>query len=86
MRRNLANYGLMTTIRENIFRVSLSEIATPIDRGYFDLPNGGQLLIDQADLRYIKEAKEDGYEPTFFVSRTKSLSNDYVVVGRQWKA
>ena len=76
----------MTTIRENIFRVALSEIGNPIDRGFFDLPNGEQLLIDQADLRYIKEATADGYEPIFFISRTKSLGNDFVVVGRQWKA
>ena len=77
----------MTTIRENIWRVGLSELGdTPMDRGFFKLPNGGQMLIDQADLRYISEATAGGYEPIFFISRTHALGNDFVVVGRQWKA
>lgn len=77
----------MTTIRENILRVELSEMKTrPIDRGFFELPNGEQVLMDQADLRYISEAKAAGYEPVFFISRTHALGNDFVVVGRQWKA
>jgi len=76
----------MTTIRENIFRVTLSEIGNPIDRGFFEMSDGGQVLMDAADIRYIKEAKEGGYEPVFFISRTHALGNDFVVVGRQWKA
>ncbi len=76
----------MTTIRENIFQVQLSELGGPIDRGFYDLPNGAQLLLDQADLRYIRLAQEAGQEPTLFISRTTALANDFVVVGRQWKA
>ena len=76
----------MTTIRDNVFRVTLSEFDEPKEKGFYKLPDGGLLMIDQADLRYIEMAKGDGYEPTFFVSRTKALANDYVVIGRQWKA
>ncbi len=76
----------MTAIRDNIFRVEHSELGNPRDRGFFDLPNGARLLIDQADLRYIQEAKSEGYEPAFFISRTHAFDNDFVVVGRQWKA
>jgi hypothetical protein len=80
------NYMGMTTIRENIFRVTFDEIGSPVERGYYDLPNGGKVLIDLADMRYIQQAKSGGYDPIFFVSRTKSLEGDFVVVGRQWKA
>ncbi|AIE84031.1 hypothetical protein OP10G_0663 [Fimbriimonas ginsengisoli Gsoil 348] len=78
--------GRMTTIRDNVFRVSYHEIGKPTYHGFVDVPGGGKLLIDQGDIRYIREATADGYEPTFFISRTTALGNDYVVVGRQWKA
>jgi hypothetical protein len=76
----------MTAIRENVFQVTYAEIGRPTVHGFVDVPGGGQLLIDQGDIRYIREMVAAGYEPLFFVSRTTALGNDYVVVGRQWKA
>lgn len=76
----------MTAIRDNVFQVTHSELGHPFEHGFYDVAGGGQLLIDEADVRYIREAQRAGYEPVFFISRTTALGNDYVVVGRQWKA
>lgn len=76
----------MTQIRENIFRVSLSELGSPEDRGYYAVEGLGEVLIDQADLRYIGEMQALGYEPVFHVSRSAALNGAFVVVGRQQKA
>lgn len=76
----------MTAIRENVFQVTYTELGRPAGHGFYDVDGGGKLLIDEADVRYIRETISKGYEPTFFISRTPALGNDYVVVGRQWKA
>lgn len=76
----------MTAIRDNVYQVTHSELGRPSDHGFYDVQGGGQLLIDAADVRYIRETTALGYEPVFFISRTTALGNDYVVVGRQWKA
>ena len=76
----------MTAIRDNVFQVTHTELGKPSAHGFYDVEGGGQLLIDAADVRYIREALADHYEPTFFISRTTALGNDFVVVGRQWKA
>lgn len=80
----------MTTIRENIFRVTYAELGKPTERGFVDVPSdvpgGGQVLIDAADLNYIQKMRSAGYEPVFHISRTKAFSGDFVVVGRQWKS
>lgn len=76
----------MTQIRENIFRVTADELGRPEDRGYFMVEGLGEVLIDQADLRYVGEMDALGYEPAFYVSKSKALNGAYVVVGRQHKA
>jgi hypothetical protein len=76
----------MTQIRENIFRVSVDELGRPEDRGYCNVEGLGEVLIDQADLRYISEMETLGYEPIFHVSKSKALNGAFVVVGRQHKA
>ncbi len=76
----------MTQIRENIFRVTVDELGNPPDRGYYAVDGLGEVLIDQADLRYIEEMETLGYEPIFHVSRSKALNGAFVVVGRQHKA
>ena len=76
----------MTQIRENIFRVSVDELGRPEDRGYCNVEGLGEVLIDQADLRYISEMEKLGYEPIFHVSKSKALNGAFVVVGRQHKA
>ncbi|MFZ4508871.1 MAG: hypothetical protein ACOYON_14370 [Fimbriimonas sp.] len=74
----------MTQIRENIWLVTHSEIGKPMDTGYAKVPGTtGELLIDAADVRYIREYIERGYEPSFFISKTPALRNGYVVVSRQ---
>ena len=76
----------MIQIRENIFRVTVDELGNPPDRGYYVVDGLGEVLIDQADLRYIAEMDTLGYEPIFHVSRSKALNGAFVVVGRQHKA
>jgi hypothetical protein len=76
----------MRQIRDNIFEVTYTELGKPSKRGDVKLEGLGQLMIDSADLNYAKEISELGYEPTFFVSKSKALGNRFVVVGRQHKA
>jgi hypothetical protein len=72
----------MTQIREGVFRVTYTELGKPQARGYAPVPSGGELLLDEADLRYIAEYLDRGFEPAFFVKRTPALRGAYVVVGR----
>jgi hypothetical protein len=76
----------MKQIRDNIWQVSYDDLGQPRDRGYCAVSDLGEVLMDQADLRYIQEMKDSGYEPIFHVSKSKALNGAYVVVGRQQKA
>jgi hypothetical protein len=73
-------------IRENIFEITFSELGQPKKRGDVKLEGLGTVMIDAADLNYAGEISKLGYEPTFFVSRSKPLGGRFVVVGRQEKA
>ncbi len=46
----------------------------------------GEVLMDQADIRYIGETEKLGYEPLFHVAKSKALAGAFVVIGRQEKA
>lgn len=76
----------MKQIRDNIFQVTYSELGKPPAKGPVTLAGLGEIMLDQADLRYVKEMSSMGYEPTFFVSRSAPLKGRFVVVGRQQKA
>lgn len=76
----------MTQIRENIYRITLDELGDVQDRGYFKVEGLGEVLMDQADLRYINEMKTLGYEPIFHVSKSAALNGAFVVISRQQKA
>jgi hypothetical protein len=76
----------MKQIRDNIWQVTLDDLGTPQDRGYFEVAGLGEVLIDQADLRYISEMQTAGYDPLFHVSKSNALNGAYVVVGRQQRA
>ena len=76
----------MKQIRENIFQVTFSELGKPPAKGPVVLTGFGEVMLDEADLRYAKETSHLGYEPTFFVSRSAPLHGRFVVVGRQEKA
>lgn len=74
----------MKQIRENIFQVDHSELGRPDARGYYKLPDGkAEVLLDEADVRYIREYLDRGYEPSFFIKPSAALRGAYVVVGRQ---
>ncbi len=73
----------MKQIRPNIFEVTFSEIGSPIEHGPLKLESGDILHFDLADLRYAKTHAESGYEPTYFISRSPAMGNDFVVVARQ---
>jgi hypothetical protein len=76
----------MKQIRENIFQVTFSELGKPPVKGPVVLAGFGEIMLDDADMRYVKETSNLGYEPTFFVSRSAPLHGRFVVVGRQEKA
>jgi len=76
----------MKQIRENIFQVTYSELGKPPVKGVVAHSELGELMLDEADMRYIRESQGQGYEPTFFVSRSAPLGGRCVVVGRQEKA
>jgi hypothetical protein len=76
----------MKQIRENIFQVTFTELGKPPAKGAVVLPDLGEVLLDDADMRYAKETGALGYEPTFFISRSEPLKGRFVVVGRQEKA
>lgn len=73
----------MKQIRDNIFYVTYSEIGKPVEKGLVDVPGAGQLNLDEADMRYIREYLDLGYEPAFFVSHSAPLGGRLVVVSRQ---
>ncbi|HWD38795.1 MAG TPA: hypothetical protein VG944_08100 [Fimbriimonas sp.] len=74
----------MKQIRENMYRVSYSELGQPTVKGYWKVPGTEQeLLLDEADMRYIREYIEKGYEPYFFIKPSTALRNAFVVVSRQ---
>ncbi len=72
----------MKRIRENIWEVGYSELGEPFEKGYYAVPDLGEVMLDQADVRYIEGMQRQGYEPRFFVSKSDTL-NAYVVVSRQ---
>ena len=72
----------MKQIRENIWEVGYAELGEPFEKGYYAVPDLGEVMLDQADVRYIEGMKEVGYEPRFFVSPSPAI-NAYVVVSRQ---
>lgn len=76
----------MKQIRDNIWQVTYSDLGEPDARGYYKVENLGEILMDQADVRYIKEMEDQGYEPVFHVSKSKALNGAFVVIGRQQKA
>lgn len=76
----------MKQIRENIWQVTFADLGEPNARGYYPVENLGEILMDQADVRYIKEMEGKGLQPIFHVSRSKALNGAFVVVGRQQKA
>ena len=76
----------MQRIRENIYQVTFAELGAPLDKGFYPVEGLGDVFLDVADLRYAAEARSGGYEPTFFVSKSGALENDFVVVARQQAA
>ena len=76
----------MKQIRDNIWQVTFSDLGEPNMRGYYEVADLGEILMDQADVRYIKEMESKGFEPIFHVSKSKALNGALVVVGRQQKA
>lgn len=72
----------MKRIRENIWEVGYAELGEPFEKGYYPVPDLGEVFLDQADVRYIEGMKRANYEPRFFVSRSDTL-DAYVVVSRQ---
>ena len=76
----------MKQIRSNIWQVTYSELGEPKARGYYPVADLGEVLMDQADIRYIGETQKLGYEPLFHVAKSKALAGAFVVIGRQEKA
>jgi hypothetical protein len=76
----------MRQIRDNIFEVTFTELGKPSKKGDVKLEGLGTVMLDNADMDYVKTAGDLGNEPTFFVSKSKVLGNRFVVVGRQHKA
>jgi hypothetical protein len=67
-----------------MWQVSYTELGKPEARGYYDLPEKkGELLLDEADVRYIREYLGKGYEPSFFVKPSPALRNAFIVIARQ---
>jgi hypothetical protein len=74
----------MTQIRDNIWQVTYTELGKPEDKGYVPLPQeNSTLLLDEADMRYIRDYVEMGYEPSFFIKKSAALRGAFTVVGRQ---
>ena len=76
----------MNQIRPNIWQVSFSDLVEPSARGYYKVEGLGEVLMDQADIRYIGESQKLGFEPLFHVAKSKALNGAFVVTGRQVKA
>jgi hypothetical protein len=76
----------MKQIRENIFQVTFTELGNPPAKGVTTVAGLGEVMLDDADMRYAKNHSGLGYEPTFFISRSAPLGGRFVVVARQEKA
>ena len=76
----------MTRIREKIWEVGFAELGEPFEKGYYPVADLGEVMLDQADVRYIQKMRAEGYEPRFFVSPSPALDGAYVVVSRMQKA
>ena len=76
----------MTQIRPNIYEITYTELGRPSDKGTVKLASGELLHLNHADLHYIQVHTGLGFEPTFFISRSDVMANDFIVVGRQQKA
>jgi hypothetical protein len=67
-----------------MYQVSYTELGKPDENGYYKIPDQkGEVLLDEADLRYIREYLGRGFEPSFFVKPSSALRGAYVVVARQ---
>ncbi|HEY0866291.1 MAG TPA: hypothetical protein VGE01_02870 [Fimbriimonas sp.] len=73
----------MRQIRENIWYVTYSELGKPFEKGPVKVDGLGTIFLDIADVRYINQHRELGYEPAFFVSRSEAMNGWMVVVARQ---
>ena len=73
----------METMRDGTMRVTWTDLGRPEGKGYADLPAGGKLMLDDADLNYATQYLEAGYEPEFFVRRSDALQGRFVVVSRR---
>ena len=73
----------MTQIRPNVFYVTHSDLGKPTAKGLYPVEDLGTVSIDEADVRYIREYLQKGYEPAFFVSHAPTLGGRLVVVARQ---
>jgi hypothetical protein len=76
----------MKQIRENVYQITHTEMGKPTVKGLVSIPDLGDLQIDEADIRFIQEMRNLGYEPTFFISKSVPLAGRCVVVARQEKA
>ena len=76
----------MKQIRDNIIQITFTELGKPPVKGPVIVEGFGEVMLDEADMRYIATSTNQGYEPTFFVSRSNPLQGRYVVVSRQEKA
>ncbi len=76
----------MKQIRENVYQITFSELGKPPVKGMAPVMDLGQVHLDEADMRYIKEHQGLGFEPTFFISRSAPMGGQFVVIGRQEKA
>ena len=75
----------MKRIRDDIYQVTATEMGLPFEKGFYEVPDLGEVFIDLADVRYIESMRGAGYEPTFFVSPSEAL-HGFVVVSRQHRA
>jgi len=76
----------MKQIRENIYFLTHSELGRPTEPGTVEVAGLGTVRLDIADIRYVREHIEKGYEPAFFVSHSPALGGDLIVVSRQHAA
>ena len=51
----------MKQIRENIFQVTFTELGKPPVKGPTMIADLGDVSLDEADMRYIKESQGQGY-------------------------
>jgi hypothetical protein len=73
----------MRQIRENIWYVTYTDLGKPDEKGPVKVDGLGTVMLDIADLRYVRTHLELGYEPAFFVSRSEAMGGWFVVVSRQ---